>query len=70
MAKLARVIRAFSTRARRTTYNNTPNLDIEIRRDQAKIYGVSEARILGAAAQRLLAELRLPDQEARRTSTR
>ena len=27
-------------------YNNTPNLDIEIRRDQAKINGVSETRIL------------------------
>jgi HAE1 family hydrophobic/amphiphilic exporter-1 len=27
-------------------YNNTPNVDIEIRRDQAKTYGVSEARIL------------------------
>ncbi len=27
-------------------YNNTPNLDIDIRRDQAKTYGVSEARIL------------------------
>ncbi len=27
-------------------FNNTPNLDIEIRRDQAKTYGVSEARIL------------------------
>jgi hydrophobic/amphiphilic exporter-1 (mainly G- bacteria), HAE1 family len=27
-------------------YNNTPNLDIEIRRDQARTYGVSEARIL------------------------
>jgi HAE1 family hydrophobic/amphiphilic exporter-1 len=27
-------------------YNNTPNLDIELRREQAKIYGVSEARIL------------------------
>jgi hydrophobic/amphiphilic exporter-1 (mainly G- bacteria), HAE1 family len=27
-------------------YNNTPNLDIEIRRAQAKLYGVSEARIL------------------------
>ena len=26
---------------------NTPNLDIELRRDQAKTYGVSEARILG-----------------------
>jgi HAE1 family hydrophobic/amphiphilic exporter-1 len=27
-------------------FNNTPNLDIDIRRDQAKVYGVSEARIL------------------------
>jgi hydrophobic/amphiphilic exporter-1 (mainly G- bacteria), HAE1 family len=27
-------------------YNNTPNLDIALRRDQAKTYGVSEARIL------------------------
>jgi HAE1 family hydrophobic/amphiphilic exporter-1 len=27
-------------------YNNTPNVDIELRRDQAKTYGVSEARIL------------------------
>ena len=27
-------------------YNNTPNLDIDLRRDQAKTYGVSEARIL------------------------
>src|SRR6185312_6316137 len=27
-------------------YANTPNLDIELRRDQAKSYGVSEARIL------------------------
>src|SRR5215218_3812443 len=27
-------------------YHNTPNLNIELRRDQAKTYGVSEARIL------------------------
>jgi HAE1 family hydrophobic/amphiphilic exporter-1 len=27
-------------------FNNTPNLEIEIRRDQAKMYGVSETRIL------------------------
>src|SRR5260370_33964048 len=27
-------------------YNNTPNLNIELRRDQAKTLGVSEARIL------------------------
>ncbi len=27
-------------------YNNTPNVDIEIRREQAKTYGVSETRIL------------------------
>jgi HAE1 family hydrophobic/amphiphilic exporter-1 len=28
-------------------FNNTPNLDILLRRDQARTYGVSEARILG-----------------------
>ena len=28
-------------------FNNTPNLEIDIRRDQAKMYGVSESRILG-----------------------
>jgi HAE1 family hydrophobic/amphiphilic exporter-1 len=28
-------------------FNNTPNLDIEIRREQARLYGVSESRILG-----------------------
>ena len=28
-------------------FNSTPNLEIEIRRDQAKMYGVSESRILG-----------------------
>jgi HAE1 family hydrophobic/amphiphilic exporter-1 len=28
-------------------FHNTPNLDIEIRREQARLYGVSEARILG-----------------------
>jgi hydrophobic/amphiphilic exporter-1 (mainly G- bacteria), HAE1 family len=27
-------------------YNNTPNVDIDLRREQAKIYGVSETRIL------------------------
>src|SRR5438876_6531934 len=27
-------------------FNNTPNLDIDLRRDQAKTYGVSESRIL------------------------
>ena len=27
-------------------FNNTPNVDIEIRREEAKTYGVSEARIL------------------------
>src|SRR5437879_13057393 len=27
-------------------YNNTPNLDIDIRREEAKTYGVSETRIL------------------------
>src|SRR5215510_8061961 len=28
-------------------FNNTPNLEVDIRRDQAKTYGVSESRILG-----------------------
>src|SRR5204862_4173898 len=28
-------------------FAQTPNLDVELRRDQAKAYGVSEARILG-----------------------
>ncbi|HWP23139.1 MAG TPA: efflux RND transporter permease subunit, partial [Candidatus Binatia bacterium] len=28
-------------------FHNTPNLDIELRREQAKTYGVSESRILG-----------------------
>ena len=28
-------------------YNHTPNLQVEILRDQAKLYGVSESRILG-----------------------
>jgi HAE1 family hydrophobic/amphiphilic exporter-1 len=28
-------------------FNHTPNLEIDIRRDQARTYGVSEARILG-----------------------
>jgi len=27
-------------------YHNTPNLDIDIRRDEARTYGVSETRIL------------------------
>ena len=27
-------------------FNNTPNLDIEIKREQARLHGVSEARIL------------------------
>ena len=31
-------------------FNNTPNLDIELRRDQAKMYGVSESRILRCSA--------------------
>ena len=47
-------------------YNHTPNLQVEILRDQAKLYGVSETRILDSAAQRLFAELQLPDQAAQR----
>ena len=47
-------------------FNHTPNLQVDILRDQAKLYGVSETRILNAAAQRLFAELHLSDQEAQR----
>ena len=45
-------------------YNNTPNLDIESGAIRPRLYGVSEARILTLAAQRLFAKLSLPDQEA------
>ena len=45
-------------------FNNTPNLDIEIRRDQAQDVRRLRDAHPGAPAQRLLPELRLPDQEA------
>jgi HAE1 family hydrophobic/amphiphilic exporter-1 len=48
-------------------FNNTPNLDIEIRRDQAKMYGVSEARILdllrNAYAQNYLYLIKKPEDQ-------
>jgi HAE1 family hydrophobic/amphiphilic exporter-1 len=48
-------------------FNNTPNLDIEIRRDQAKMYGVSEARILAllrnAYAQNYLYLIKKPEDQ-------
>jgi hydrophobic/amphiphilic exporter-1 (mainly G- bacteria), HAE1 family len=48
-------------------YNNTPNLNIEIRRDQAKTYGVSEARILtllrNAYSQNYLYLIKKPDDQ-------
>jgi len=48
-------------------YNNTPNLDIDIRRDQAKTYGVSEARILtllrNAYSQNYLYLIKKPDDQ-------
>ena len=47
MAKL-RDVSGISHACQSDYYNNTPNLDIDIRREQAKIYGVSEARISGA----------------------
>jgi len=34
-------------------FNHTPNLQIDIRRDQAKIRGVSETRILGCCETRI-----------------
>ncbi len=45
-------------------YNHTPNLQVDILRDQAKLYGVSETPNPHAAARRLFAKLQLPDQEA------
>jgi len=48
-------------------FNNTPNLDIEILRDQAKTYGVSESRILAllrnAYAQNYLYLIKKPEDQ-------
>jgi hydrophobic/amphiphilic exporter-1 (mainly G- bacteria), HAE1 family len=48
-------------------YNNTPNVNIDLRRDQAKTYGVSEARILtllrNAYSQNYLYLIKKPDDQ-------
>jgi HAE1 family hydrophobic/amphiphilic exporter-1 len=48
-------------------FNNTPNLDITLRREQAKTYGVSEARILtmlrNAYSQNYLYLIKKPDDQ-------
>jgi hydrophobic/amphiphilic exporter-1 (mainly G- bacteria), HAE1 family len=48
-------------------YNNTPNVNIDIRRDQAKTYGVSESRILtllrNAYSQNYLYLIKQPDDQ-------
>ncbi|MGH9751276.1 MAG: efflux RND transporter permease subunit [Blastocatellia bacterium] len=48
-------------------FNNTPNLDIDIRRDRTKIYGVSEARILNllrtAYSQNFLYLIKKPEDQ-------
>jgi HAE1 family hydrophobic/amphiphilic exporter-1 len=48
-------------------YTNTPNLNIDIRRDQARTYGVSEARILtmlrNAYSQNYLYLIKKPDDQ-------
>jgi hydrophobic/amphiphilic exporter-1 (mainly G- bacteria), HAE1 family len=48
-------------------YNNTPNLNIDLRRDEAKTYGVSEARILtllrNAYSQNYLYLIKKPDDQ-------
>jgi HAE1 family hydrophobic/amphiphilic exporter-1 len=48
-------------------FNNTPGLDIEIRRDQARTYGVSEARILAllraAYSQNYVVLIKKPDDQ-------
>ncbi len=50
-------------------FHNTPNLDIDIEREQAKTYGVSEARILGllrnAYSQNFLYLIKKPDDQYR-----
>jgi hydrophobic/amphiphilic exporter-1 (mainly G- bacteria), HAE1 family len=50
-------------------FHNTPNLDIDIERDQAKTYGVSETRILGllrnAYSQNFLYLIKKPDDQYR-----
>lgn len=48
-------------------FNHTPNLDIQLRRDQARTYGVSEARILAllrnAYSQNYLYLIKKPDDQ-------
>jgi hydrophobic/amphiphilic exporter-1 (mainly G- bacteria), HAE1 family len=48
-------------------FNNTPNLDIEIKREQARLHGVSEARILqllrSAYAQNYLYLIKKPEDQ-------
>src|SRR6201988_4394753 len=48
-------------------YHNTPNLNIDLRRDQAKTYGVSEARILSllrnAYSQNYLYRIKKPEDQ-------
>ncbi len=51
-------------------FNNTPNLDIVIRREQAKLYGVSETRILSLLRSAYSQNYRLPDQKTGQTNTR
>jgi HAE1 family hydrophobic/amphiphilic exporter-1 len=50
-------------------FNNTPNLDIEIRRDQARLHGVTAARILSlvrnAYAQNYLYLIKKPEDQYR-----
>ncbi len=50
-------------------FNNTPNLDIDIRRDQARTYGVSETRILtlirNAYSQNYLYLIKKPEDQYR-----
>ena len=48
-------------------FDKMPNLDIEILRDQAKIYNVSEAKIGSLLRNGYSPELRLSDQEAERS---
>ena len=57
----------FASPPRSDLFRNTPNLDINIERDRAGLYGVSTTNLEKPAPRRLFAELRLSDQASRRS---
>ncbi len=57
----------FASPPRSDLFRNTPNLDIDIERDRASLYGVSTTKLAEPASRRLFAKLRLPDQAGGRS---